>query len=165
MKDVMRYFDFMYSDEGKQIASWGKEGETYTVENGKNKYKPEYTSFADLRIKTGIVTPGSYVAMDFDAYVNLSSPQLKDAFKMVEGFEAKPQPRPAFNEKEMETLSTIGQAVNKHRDENIAKFVMGQRNISEWNQYVDEIKNLGLQKMMDEYKAAYERTLKNMGSK
>lgn len=165
IKDVMRYFDYMYSDEGTRLASWGKEGEDFTVVNGKNQFKPDYTSFADLRIKTGIVTPGSYVVMDFDAYVNLSSPQMKDAFKTVEGYEAKPQPRPAFNEKEMETLSTIGEAVNKYRDENVAKFIMGQRNLSEWNQYVEELKKLGLQKMMDVYKTAYERTLKNMGGK
>lgn len=163
--DVMRYFDFMYSDEGIRIASWGKEGETYTVVGGKNQFKPEYTSFADLRIKTGIVTPGSYVAMDFDAYVNLSSEPLKLAFRTVEekGYETKPQPRPAFNESEIEILSTVGQAVDKHRDESIAKFILGQRDLGEWDKYVEEMNNLGVRKVLDVHKAAYERTLKNIG--
>ena len=164
MDAVLRYFDFMYSDEGIRTASWGKEGETYTVENGKNKFKPEFTSFADLRIKTGIITPGSYAAMDFDAYVDLSSAPLKSAFQTVESYETKPQPRPALNESEIEILSTVGEAVTKHRDENIAKFIIGQRNLSEWDQYVEEAKKLGVQKVLDVYKTAYERTLKNIGN-
>jgi ABC-type polysaccharide transport system permease subunit len=40
-----------------------------------------------------------------------------------------------------------GEAITKHRDEEIAKFILGKRNLSEWDQYVKKMKNLGLDQM------------------
>ena len=36
--NAARFVDWYYTDEGKQLLSWGKEGETYEVVNGKKKF-------------------------------------------------------------------------------------------------------------------------------
>ncbi|MNH89043.1 Lipoprotein LipO precursor [compost metagenome] len=158
MKDVMSYMDFFYTEEGKNISSWGKEGESYTVENGKKKFKSEFTDVNDMRKKTGLQSSGTYTWIDYEAHLSLFSKDLIHAYTEAAKYDPPGmQPRPAFTEKENEVISVTGQALKKHREENFAKFVLGSRNLSEWNKYVDEMKNLGSQKLVDTYKEAHKR--------
>ena len=57
-------------------------------------------------------------------------------------------------------MSTVGQAIDKHRNETVAKFILGERSLAEWDKYVDEVKKLGLQQVLDIHKAAFERAEK-----
>ncbi len=68
----------------------------------------------------------------------------------------------AFTEDETTELSTIEAAIDKIRDENIVKFVLGTRDLSEWDSYVTEIRNAGLDKYLDFYSKAYVRQLSNV---
>ena len=36
--NAFKLLDWMYSDEGSELLSWGKEGETYKVVDGKKKF-------------------------------------------------------------------------------------------------------------------------------
>lgn len=158
IKEIMQYMDFFYTEEGRTLASWGKEGETYTTENGKKKFKPEFTDVTEMRKTTGLQTSGTYTWIDFDAHLSLFSPDLQKAYTEAVKYDPPAmQPRPAFTEAENEVLSVTGQAVKKHRDESFAKFVTGTRSLDEWDKYVEEIKALGVQKLIDTNKAAYER--------
>jgi len=157
IKDVMKYMDFFYSEEARERSSWGKEGETFTIENGKKKFVPGFTSVPDMRAKTGMATNGTYTWIDYDAHISLFSTQLQSAYTEARKYDMRLQPRPAFNAKENEVLSLTGEAIKKHLQENVAKFVMGDRSLSEWDKFVTEIKGLGLQKMADVYKEAYQR--------
>ncbi|MCE5168188.1 extracellular solute-binding protein [Paenibacillus profundus] len=155
--DVMKYMDFFYSEEARVIASWGKEGETFTTEGGTRKFKADFADAVDLRSKTGIATNGAYTWIDYDSQLALASEDLQKAYEQARKFDAKLQPKPAFNEQETEVLALTGEAVKKHRSENIAKFILGTRPLSDWDQYVKEAENLGLQKLLDIYKQAYAR--------
>ncbi len=157
---AFRYMDFLYSPEGTEVASWGKEGETYTVENGKKKFKPEFVNFADLRKKTGIATYGAYTVLDMSGYFAMFSPNMQKGYEQIEKYEAKPQPRIAYTDQENESITAVNDNVNKYKEEQIAKFVLGQRPLTEWDAYVAEVKKLGVQKALDINKTAYERTLK-----
>lgn len=157
IKDIMKYVDFFYSEEGRTLASWGKEGETYTVENGVKKIKSDYKDITDFRKKTGLATHGTYTWIDYDAHLSLASDELKKAYEQARKYDAPFRPIPSFTDKEQELISTTGEAVNKHREENVSKFIMGGRSLAEWDKYVDESKKLGLQQVMDTYKAAFDR--------
>ncbi|MFC5448547.1 extracellular solute-binding protein [Paenibacillus aestuarii] len=155
--DIMKFIDFFFSEEGKTLVSWGKEGVTYKVENGKKSFIENYTDVSDMRKKTGLSTDGAYIWFDYDAHISLASPEAKYAYHEAPKYDDKEQPRPAFTEDEMEVIKTTGQEIAKYRDENIAKFILGNRSLDEWNQYVDGLKKLGLDKVLAIYKAAYER--------
>lgn len=156
---VIRYMDFMYSQEGIELVSWGKEGESFQIVNEKKEFKTDFKDFGDLRIQTGMVTNGSYAAMDFDAYLALASDTLNDAFGLVEQYEAIPQPRPAMTEEELQVLATVGQGIQKHYQENIARFIIGTRSLSEWDQYVKEANDLGVPQVVEVFKNAHDRAL------
>jgi putative aldouronate transport system substrate-binding protein len=159
IKDVMKYMDFFYSEQGRDLASWGKEGETYKVEGGKKVLGSDYADVSDYRKKTGVSTDGTYTWFDYDAHISLASKELKDAYEQAPKYDTVQQPQPAFTDQEMEILSTTGQEITKFRDENIAKFILGTKSMDDWGPYVAELKNLGLDKILQTYKTAYDRAL------
>ncbi|GIP38686.1 sugar ABC transporter permease [Paenibacillus sp. J31TS4] len=160
IKEIMKFMDFFYSEEGKTLASWGKEGVTFKTENGKKQFIETYGDVADMRKKTGLSTDGTYAWFDYDAHLSLSSPELQKAYQEAPKYDSKQQPRPAFTTDEMETLSLSGDTITKKRDENITKFIVGERSLDDWPKYVSEMKALGLDKIVDIYKKAYERSSK-----
>ncbi len=158
INDIMKYMDFFYSEEGRTLVSWGKEGETYEKDGGTLKFKTNYTDIIELRKATGLKTSGTYTWIDFDSDLSLSSDNLKYAFKEATKYDPPAmQPRPAFSEQETEVVALTGQAIKKHRDESFAKFVTGSRSLDEWDQYVKEMNNLGVDKLLATYREAYRR--------
>ncbi|MCR2805240.1 extracellular solute-binding protein [Paenibacillus soyae] len=158
IEDVMGYMDFFYSEEGRTMTSWGVEGETYVKEGDTNKFKPEFTDVTEMRKQTGLQTSGTYTWIDYDAHLSLFSEDLRNAYTEAAKYDPPAmQPRPAFTESENEVISLTGQAIKKHRDESFAKFITGSRSLDEWDQYVEEIKNLGVDKLLETYKTAYDR--------
>ncbi|MEK8126700.1 extracellular solute-binding protein [Paenibacillus filicis] len=161
IKEVMKFMDFFYSEEGRLLTSWGVEGETFVKEGDTIKFKPEFTDVTDMRKKTGLQTSGTYTWIDYNAHLSLFSKDLQNAYKEAAKYDPPAmQPRPAFTESENEVISLTGQAIQKHRDENFAKFITGSRSLKEWDQYVGEMKNLGVDKLLNTYKGAYARIIK-----
>jgi len=158
IKDVVKYMDFFYSEEGHIMTSWGVEGETFVKEGDTFKFKPEFTDVTEMRKQTGLQTSGTYTWVDFNAHLSLFSNNLQHAYKEAVKYDPPAmQPRPAFTESENEIISLTGQAIKKQRDEAFAKFVTGSRSLNEWDKYVEEINNLGVNKLLDTYKGAYAR--------
>ena len=158
IEDVMKYMDFFYSEEGRTLASWGVEGETYTDNGGTKQFLPQFTDVTEMRKQTGLATSGTYTWIDYNAHLALFSEDLRNAYIEARKYDMPAmQPRPAFLEAENELLSMTGQAVMKHREENFAKFVTGSRSLSEWDKYVEEINGLGVQKLLDTYTEAHKR--------
>jgi putative aldouronate transport system substrate-binding protein len=157
VKDIMKFMDFYYSEEGKNMLSWGKEGETYKVENGKKKFIENFVDVGDLRKKTGFSTNGSYTWFDYDSHLSLATPELQQTYVEARKYDAKLDPELAFTEQEMEIIATTGAAVDKHREENLSKFILGQRSLDDWSKYVDEAKKLGYEKVLEVNKKSYER--------
>jgi putative aldouronate transport system substrate-binding protein len=160
IKDIMHFMDFYYSEEGKTMVSWGKLGETYKDNNGKKQFSGGYADVSDMRKKTGLSTDGTYTWFDYDSHLSLSSPELQDAYKQAPKYDSQQQPRPAMTQQELEIISTTGQTLQKSRDQNLAKFITGQRNLGEWSSYVDELKKIGVDKIVNAYKTAYDRSQK-----
>ncbi|WP_127579883.1 extracellular solute-binding protein [Paenibacillus koleovorans] len=160
IKEVVKFLDFFYSEKGKNLASWGVEGETYKLENGKKRFLVDVKDVSDLRKKTGLSTDGTFILFDYDAHISLASPELRAAYEQAPKYDSPRQPKPAVSAAEQEILSTTGDALNKSRDENLSKFIIGDRSLTEWDKYVEEQKKLGIDKILGIYKTAYERAQK-----
>ncbi|NJD01267.1 MAG: extracellular solute-binding protein [Ruminiclostridium sp.] len=160
MQNAIQLMDWMFSDEGKETVSWGAEGETYTMVDGKRKMT-DMADVTELRKKTGISTLGMYTRFDFGVHINLFSPELAAAANEDPKYDQEAVIPGVFTAAEQEIVATKGAAIQKLTDEMVAKFVVGQRNLSEWDKYVQEVKALGLDDMLGIYKASHER-LKNV---
>ncbi|MDO3409968.1 extracellular solute-binding protein [Saccharibacillus sp. CPCC 101409] len=153
IKDIVKFIDYFYSEDGRKAVSWGKEGETYRGD----AFIEKYTDITDLRKKTGLSTDGTYTWFDFDSHISVSSPELQSAYEQAPQYDGEKQSLPAFAPEEQQVLSTKGDSLNSHRDENFAKFIIGTRSFDEWDQFVEEQKKLGYEEILDIYKKASER--------
>ena len=67
-------------------------------------------------------------------------------------------PEPSFTEEEYEEFVHIDEALRKHKEENLAKFIIGTRDLSEWEDYVKEAMDLGVERYLELHNIAYKRT-------
>lgn len=157
---AVKFMDWTFSDEGKELLSWGTEGETYNIVDGKRKYI-DAANVTELRQKTGLSTPGLYTRFDFNAHIAAFSPELAQAATEDPKYDLEPAIPGIFTSEENEIAAMKGQAIQKSTDEMLSKFIIGERDLSEWDKYVQEIKALGLDDMFGIYKASHER-IKNI---
>ncbi len=159
LEEALKFCDWLYTDEAMELVSWGEEGVTYTVENGERKFI-DCEDVADIRKKYGISTHGTYLLFDYDAHMSTFSDELKAAVEEDRKYDLPELPTVAFTDEELEIVQSIGVNINTHAAETISKFLLGTKPLSEWDQYVKEIEELGLQQLIDVYTQAYERLVK-----
>lgn len=152
---ALKLLDWMFSEEGKDLLSWGKLGVDYTERDGVRKLN--YKNVPDLRVNSGLNTLGTYQWTDGEATLSMAVDAEKETFKAQLPYQEKVQPVPPLLPDEIEFVSIQGAAIKKAKDENIAKFILGTRPIGEWDQYVNELKALGMDKLVEIYRTAYER--------
>ena len=156
LDDILKYCDWYYTDQAKELISWGEKDVTYTVQDGQKKFK-DADNIKTLRINTGVSTSGFYTLYDFDAQLSLSSKDVKDAYTESKKFDLPLNPNPPYNDEELQWINTQGAGLMKYVEESISKFILGTRNISEWDKYVQDVKDLGLDKFKEIVVTAYTR--------
>ncbi len=152
--NAVKLLDWFYTPKAIEYLSWGKEGQTYKVENGEKKYLSE-----NYLKDHGLTAAGWGIVFDEDALTSGFGAEGKIATKDAPKYEIKCNPFTymQMTEEENEIKTTLGADIWKHKQENVAKFILGQRSFSEWDDYLKELENIGLTKVLDTYTKAYER--------
>ena len=170
---LLQFLDWLYySDEGLEFAKWGVEGVTYEKEGddtwvlnenitamGLNPGAPENLQ-ADYGFSNGVFTlvHGSTLALD-------RSMLRPEALEFVESMSSKkvlelPPPAP-LDEIEREQVSLYQSALKDHVWQNTASFILGQRSMDEWDDYVSELEGMNMPAYLDIVNAAQERYAAN----
>ena len=158
--NTMKFLDWMYSDEGKDVLSWGEEGVTYKIVNGERKWiaaEGEEISAATLRQKYGLSTNGMYLFFDYNAHAANFSLQLKEADTLAQQYQDIQIPMVSLNQEEDAIDKTKGVAIRDHYRANAAKFILGERSLEEFDAYVKELKDLGLEEYLNTLGKAFKR--------
>jgi putative aldouronate transport system substrate-binding protein len=74
-----------------------------------------------------------------------------------EGVVPPQDPKPIFNKDEMDLRGEIENALDTYHDENIVKFIMGTRKLSEWNDFLNELKAMKSDDLVAIYNTANSR--------
>ena len=156
---ALHYVDFMFSDEGSEIVSWGKQGETWDIVDGRKQITVGVDTLS-LRQETGIGGFGSYGKFDSEATMSLLPQEYVPYYEEVLEYIYPEERVPSFNEIDTERLVILEDQLTKHRETAVSRFIIGDRSLSEWDQYVQEMERLGLSEVMDLYKKAFE-SMKN----
>lgn len=169
---TMRWIDHFYSDEGIKFFYMGVEGKSYRkTADGKYEYLPE--------IVNNIPTGSSFdqVISKYTPYAGGGNPTIvkPDFFK---GGETMPVPMKAvedikpyllkevwgafsFTIEESERKTILENDILTYIDQMIPKFIQGKEPLSKWDEYVAQVKKMGLDEYMKLYDAAYQRYQKN----
>ena len=153
-----RYLDWMYSEEGSLILSWGVEGESYGVDESGNKYFLEgYDSTYNARVQeTGYV--------DFKATLATYSKKTQEFILetraiAVEGDFWLP-PALVFNDEEQAAVTTYQTDWMAGWEGYWQKFLLGQLDVNDdatWQQFKDGMAALGEAELLGAYTSAYAR--------
>ncbi len=183
---VMKFIDFMYSDEGRILYGFGIEGETFKrngngtfswTDNMKEHTTPTGKEGKDLRLDYGWVNNwGKYEInnIEFDAekkgvtsYVvkkvtpNENNYSDRQSFSRSLQLFVKPYPVLNFSDAQQTTRKSKETQIRDHVLQNVDKFILGARPFSEWDKFKDEIEKLGVQDVLKVYNEAYEVFKKN----
>lgn len=163
-----RLLDYAYGDEGHMYYNFGDEGVSYTMEDG----NPVYT---DEILKN---PKGWPVTQAMSAYIrgNYNGPFVQDIRYLSQYYTMEQQketpnvwgaassngaahvmPPITPTSEESKEFATIISQINTYRDEMTLKFIFGDADINEFDEYVGNIEKMGLERALEIQNAAYER--------
>ena len=172
IEEAVRFLDFFYSDQGALIANYGiheadsaeGDGLYYYDETG----TPQTTEF--VRNYTGYDTvefrmqyPPYYIHMyELDAYSDNLMSAVEPVLEQQEAetyYERRLPDNYSMTSDEGYTLTGIMSDVNTYMEENVIKFIVGEKELNDanWNEYVQTVEQMNVASAMDCIQAAVDR--------
>lgn len=151
---AMQVINYMYTEEGSMLANWGIEGETYTIQEDGT---PRYT---DLILNN----PDFATNMCIGIYCVFRGPILSDLSRFnqnVVGTLAEyvavwgtqdndyDMPTVTMNAEDSERYNSIRSDIDTALEENIPKFVIGDRPIDQLDSFLAELAAMGMSEMVE----------------
>jgi putative aldouronate transport system substrate-binding protein len=173
--ETMKYLDYMFSEEGTELVSYGVEGVHYKKVNGKPAYtdlitkNPQGFDPEIARIRDGVdwtMLPyqigweSHFLAMKDAAPWTVKAWELYREPGMVEA----PFPTLKYNLDELSKRNQILTEIDTYKDPMIDKFIMGVEPLDKFDQFVSSINKSGLNEILKISNEAYKR-YKEFGKK
>lgn len=169
VESIVKQFDYLYTDEGRLLKNFGVEGLTYELIDGKPVYtdlimnNPEGLSVSEAMAKyIQCSYPGAGQANlpeYLDQYYALDSQKEANiAFnKFAESSAKYSMPPVTATAEESKELGNIMSQITTFRDEKVVAFITGAESLDNFDSFVDEIKNLGIDRAIEIKNACVER--------
>ncbi len=176
-EDMVKFFNWLYTEEGELLTNYGIEGETYEMENGEPVWLDsvcEIGDFAAIRANYGLGT--WYIAryitektnMDLlkylgektgDVPVNIAQSERIQKLK-EDGVLVHVPSFPSLTVEETERVTTLITNLNSVFLQEIDKFITGQKSMDEWETFAGELMDMGGAELEEIYNTAYSRLKK-----
>jgi len=149
---AVEFMDFGYSEEGSRIFNYGIEGVSYEMKDGEPVFtdlmtnNPDNIDFYTLAWKYKL-HEGPYLR-DWTAIPPLSETekQAREAWKPT-GTENN-YPKVSHTSEETKELSSIQSDLDTYKDEMIMNFILGEEPLSNYDDFVEQLKSLGVERMI-----------------
>lgn len=163
---VMKFVNWLYSEEGGRLMNYGVEGEHYEMVDGSPKFKDEIVEEYLSRTGDPTYEAGSEIGIG-DLFMAMSWYSNYDAAFKSTSAEAWTrenihkvyaehmdcviqQPvEPPYTAEESTRITEINQSYMDYSKTEINKFVSGERSFDEWDAFVEELINKGAQERVD----------------
>ena len=158
-----RFLDFGYTEEGILFYNFGIEGESYDMVDGKPVFRESFfnteSGESDLSKYSWKTSGAPSILMPEMYNQRLKFQQQKDALVTWSDSEMSKHLMPTiiYNEEESEIDSQCLTNIQTHVDEMNYKFILGNRPIEEFDQFVEELKQMGLDDLIAAKQSALER--------
>lgn len=168
-KEAAMWLDYGYSPEGSLLNTFGIEGKSYTMVNGSPQLTPEITNNPKgLSIDEALsqYSRGSgglaFVMTPEIWHQRMSLPEQQQIIGLWKAgsYDRTMPPGVTPTIEESTKMASILSAVNTYRDEQFLKFVMGQVPLTEFDNYMKSLKNMGIEDAIKIQQAAYDRYAK-----
>ena len=157
IENAFRFVDWMYTDKACELLSWGKEGVSYTQEGDEKSFI--LTGDETPQLKYGLGTYGTYQRMETAANEAMYSKEQIEACHQVLPY-LEPYTNPSnylpFTEDQSRELAAISDDLRDYVVENLSKFLLGQRPMSEWDTFVAGLDDMGVVRLLELYEESYQ---------
>lgn len=164
---AMKWMDYLFTDEGSLLASYGIEGDTYTLDESGNPVftdkilnNPDY-SFAQAI--SNFTLPNGILGCDYDWTRELSAVPEKDVASFdVWGSAGQDYTLPTLSLTKDESVERAGLVtdIQTYAKEKTTQMITGVLDIeSEWDTYMSDIASMGIDRAIEITQAAYDRYL------
>ncbi|MBR5542822.1 MAG: extracellular solute-binding protein [Oscillospiraceae bacterium] len=157
--NAAKYIDWFYTEEARQIVSWGKEGETYEVVDGKKQYIKDAAGNTP-KFLYGFGTHGTFTLLDPEAIASGDSKEINEVREMVLDYSVpymNPTNYLAVNNEEQKVLDEYYVAIQNYTQEMFTKMVLGQEPLSIFDEYKETLVEMGVNEVLAAYESAYAR--------
>lgn len=165
---TMRWVDYFYSDEGTLFYHFGIEGKTYKkTADGKYDWSDDIykgvsptTTFDSVVGKLSPYVGGSNPAIIKEPYYGgreIEPVSSKASANMMPFAPKEVWPDFTYTQKENERLVVVQTDINGYVSKMQGEFISSKTPLSQWDSYVEQIKKMGLDELMQIHQAAYER--------
>lgn len=164
--ETIKFFDYIFSPEGTKLNNFGLEGTDYVIENGEKKFtdlilkNEKYPDKYDALNSEGIMLYIPQIS-DNDAWWLLNpNPEEKRIRTMYEEkYLGESAPWLSFSKEDQDAITKISTDAVTYKNEMEAKFIMGEVSIDKFDDYVANMKKIGVDQMIDIYNKAYQAYL------
>jgi putative aldouronate transport system substrate-binding protein len=166
VQETVRWLDYQYGTEGSLLMNWGIEGQSFTMVNN----KPQFTDYIAKNPK-GLAlldalaqfAPSSFqgnMAQEPEIfYQSLTWPQQRNTVKIwaAGGDTSLLLPQISPSPEESKRMGAIMNDINTYVAEMSTKFIMGAEPVSRFDEFVANIKNMGIEEALKIENAALSR--------
>ena len=159
---AVQWMDFYYSEEGARLANYGTEGISITMVDG----EPQWTELLSESSNPGSVLatqtmgqnagtlkkPTSQLGLYFDSQLHAEEVWTASgdgAYYIPSSVQLTAEEGDEFTQKASDYETHASQA--------ILQFVIGDRSLDDWDVFVDEMKDMGIEDTVELYQAAVDR--------
>ncbi len=170
---VIQMIDWFYTEEGSKLASYGIEGEAYTLdENGNIVLTELITNNPDFGASTAMILyAGDLIPAVKDSSRLLSTyePDVIEAMEFVQEQESDGAYNlpsglsSTFTEEEQEIYAQYSPDLLTYMSEHALAFLMGEEDMANLPEFKATIQELHIQDIIDVYQAAYDRMMTGAG--
>ena len=164
---ALGWINYWFQDEGIMLYNYGVEGDTYEIaSDGTISYTDKVMNNdlgADplLYCRTFSLAGCSFgYTVQSRIYLLYEDYQTKAQNYWTENTDgSKGVPTLSLTTEESALLATYGTDITTYAAETLPKFVMGDMPLSDWNSYVETLRDMHIDEIIDAYQAAYNRYL------
>lgn len=151
-----KYLDYAYTDEGINLFNYGIEGETYDMVNGVPTFKEYYLNYFEKLNPYSVVLTTVHQKNRFDQRNRADYQQ--DALKVWKSNMSEhglPALTPTVEESSY--MAEIDTEIKTYVEEMVLKFITGYESFENYDAFVQNIKNLGIDKVLESKQGQLER--------
>ena len=160
---AIRFFDFIYSDEGTRLMNFGVAGVHHELEGGVPVYTELITDNPDgMGMHEALVTGGMQWKIGMRQHLDYER-QFANAIAFearrdyMDNYIVEEFPVLNFTAEDRDTITDIESQIRSYVLENTSRMMVGARSVGEFPQFVQELEDLGLSRLTAIYQAAYDR--------
>ncbi|MCI8622483.1 MAG: extracellular solute-binding protein [Provencibacterium sp.] len=171
---AIRYLNYGYTEKGIELLNWGVEGLNWDWKDGKRVYNDRMLNNEKMGTEAASYI---YKCHFFPKYMQLATECHANLLQSPESlairFKWSDDPNvdsgyilPPFQMTSEETakVSKLMTDINTYCDEMVLKFITGAESLDNFDKYVETVKSMGIEEVLEIEQAAYERYMEKSGS-